>query len=83
MKYEEIIMNNFVLWLCLVWDVEFWDCWLCDFFGFVVMMDWYCLVVGDFMLVVEIVKDGDDVVVCLELFGIDVDKDVNVEFDFG
>jgi HSP20 family molecular chaperone IbpA len=38
---------------------------------------------GGFNPAAEIVKDGDDAVVRLELPGVDVEKDVNVEVDKG
>jgi HSP20 family protein len=38
---------------------------------------------GDFKPAAEIVKDGDDAVVRIELPGVDVAKDVNVEVDRG
>ncbi|CKN97419.1 heat shock protein Hsp [Mycobacterium tuberculosis] len=72
-------MNNLALWSRPVWDVEPWDRWLRDFFGPAATTDWYRPVAGDFTPAAEIVKDGDDAVVRLELPGIDVDKDVNVE----
>jgi HSP20 family protein len=40
-------------------------------------------VASGFSPAAEIVKDGDDAVVRLELPGVDVDKDVNVEVDKG
>lgn len=76
-------MNNLALWSRPVWDVEPWDRWLRDFFGPAATTDWYRPVAGDFTPAAEIVKDGDDAVVRLELPGIDVDKDVNVELDPG
>lgn len=59
------------------------DRWLRDFFGPAATADWYKPVTSGFSPAAEIVKDGDDAVVRLELPGIDVDKDVNVEIDKG
>ena len=42
--------------------------------------DWLA---GAFTPAAEIAKDGDDAVVRLELAGVEVDKDVNVELDRG
>lgn len=60
------------------------DRWLRDFFG--PTNDWFkplTFSAGDFRPAAEIVKDGDDAVVRLELPGVDVDKDVDVEVDDG
>ena len=51
-----------------------------DFFGPASAND---LLAGDFTPAAEVVKDGDDAVVRLELAGVDVNKDVNVELDRG
>lgn len=59
------------------WDI---DRVVRDFFGPAVAGD---LSAGAFTPAAEIVKDGDDAVVRLELAGVDVDKDVNVEVDRG
>jgi HSP20 family protein len=61
-------MSNLTLWARPAWDI---DRWVKDgvFTGFTPAAD--------------IVKDGDDAVVRLELAGVDVDKDVTVELDGG
>lgn len=59
------------------WDV---DRWVRDFFGSATAEDWFA---GGFTPAVEIVKDGDDALVPVELPGVDVDKDVNVELERG
>jgi HSP20 family protein len=74
-------MSNLTLWSRPAWDV---DRWMREFFG--PANDWYKPVisaVGGFSPAAEIVKDGEDAVVRLELPGVDVDKDVNVELDHG
>ena len=70
-------MSNVTLWARPAWDV---DRWVRDFFGPASAND---LLAGDFTPAAEVVKDGDDAVVRLELAGVDVDKDVNVELDRG
>lgn len=53
------------------------DNWLRDVFG---ATDWAG---GDFSPAAEVAKDGEDAVVRVELPGVDVEKDVNVEVDNG
>lgn len=72
-------MSNLALWSRPAWDTERW---LRDFFG-PATADWYKPVSSGFNPAAEIVKDGDDAVVRLELPGVDVEKDVNVEVDHG
>ncbi|OBF16321.1 Hsp20/alpha crystallin family protein [Mycobacterium kubicae] len=72
-------MSNLALWSRSAWDT---DRWLRDFFG-PAALDWYKPVTSDFNPAAEVVKDGDDAVVRLELPGVDVEKDVNVELDRG
>ena len=72
-------MSNLALWSRPAWDT---DRWLRDFFG-PAAADWYKPVNSGFNPAAEIVKDGDDAVVRLELPGVDVEKDVNVEVDHG
>jgi HSP20 family protein len=74
-------MSNLTLWSRPAWDV---DRWMREFFG--PTSDWYKPVIssaGEFSPAAEIVKDGDDAVLRLELPGVDVEKDVNVELDHG
>lgn len=73
-------MSNLTLWSRPAWDV---DRWMRDFFGPAAANDWFKPVAEDFSPAAEIVKDGEDAVVRLELPGMDVDKDVNVEVDHG
>ena len=70
-------MSNVTLWARPAWDV---DRWVRDFFGPASAND---LLAGDFTPAAEVMKDGDDAVVRLELAGVDVNKDVNVELDRG
>lgn len=61
------------------------DRWLRDLFG-PAAVEWFKPLAhtpGDFTPAAEILKDGDDAVVRLELPGVDVDKDVNVEVERG
>ncbi|MGH3551593.1 MAG: Hsp20/alpha crystallin family protein [Mycobacterium sp.] len=71
-------MSNLTLWSRPAWDV---DRWMRDFFG-PATNDWFKPVSG-FNPAAEVVKDGDDAVVRLELPGVDVEKDVNVELEDG
>jgi HSP20 family protein len=73
-------MSNLTLWSRPAWDV---DRWMRDFFGPATATDWAKPVAGGFSPAAEIVKDGEDAVVRLELPGVDVDKDVNVEVEHG
>jgi HSP20 family protein len=73
-------MSNLTLWSRPAWDV---DRWMRDFFGPAAANDWFKPVAEGFSPAAEIVKDGEDAVVRLELPGVDVDKDVNVEVDHG
>jgi HSP20 family protein len=50
-----------------------------DFFGPAAADDWF----KGFRPAAEIAKDGDDAVVRVELPGLDVEKDVNIEVDKG
>ncbi|ULE34524.1 Hsp20/alpha crystallin family protein [Mycobacterium sp. IDR2000157661] len=59
------------------WDI---DRWVRDFFGPATADDWFA---GGFSPASEIVKDGDDALVRVELPGVDVDKDVHVEVERG
>ena len=71
-------MSKVALWSRPAWDT---DRWLRDFFGPATAADWNTSVTSGFRPAAEIVKDGDDAVVRLELPGVDVEKDVNVEVD--
>lgn len=73
-------MSNLALWSRPAWDT---DRWLRDFFGPAATADWFKPVTSDFTPAAEIVKEGDDAVVRLELPGVDVEKDVNVEVENG
>jgi HSP20 family protein len=73
-------MSNLALWSRPAWDT---DRWLRDFFGPAAAADWNRPVNSGFRPAADIVKDGDDAVVRLELPGVDVEKDVNVEVDKG
>jgi HSP20 family protein len=68
-------MSNLTLWSRPAWDV---DRWMREFFGPAAATDWFKPVTG-FNPAAEIARDGDDAVVRLELPGVDVDKDINVE----
>lgn len=61
------------------WDRPL-DRWVREFFGPATADDWFDTA---FTPAAEIVRDGDDAVVRLELAGVDADKDVTVEVDKG
>ncbi|OBI04100.1 Hsp20/alpha crystallin family protein [Mycobacterium scrofulaceum] len=73
-------MSNVALWSRPACNT---DRWLRDFFGPAAAADWYKPATSGFNPAAEIVKDGDDAVVRVELPGVDVEKDVNVEVDRG
>ncbi|MCW2662787.1 MAG: heat-shock protein Hsp20 [Mycobacterium sp.] len=73
-------MSNLALWSRRAWDT---DRWLRDFFGPAAATDWFKPVNSGFTPAAEIVKDGDDAVVRLELPGVDVERDVDVDVDKG
>jgi HSP20 family protein len=72
----ENTMSNVTLWARPTWSA---DRWVRDFFGPAAADDWF----KGFRPAAEIAKDGDDAVVRVELPGVDVEKDVNVEVDEG
>jgi HSP20 family protein len=77
-------MSNLALWSRPAWDT---DRWLHEFFGPAATADWYEPATSGinpaFRPAAEIVKDGDDAVVRLELPGVDVENDVTVEVENG
>jgi HSP20 family molecular chaperone IbpA len=73
-------MSSLALWSRPAWDT---DRWLRDFFGPAAAADWNTPATSGFKPAAEIVKDGDDAIVRVELPGVDVDQDVNVEVDRG
>jgi HSP20 family protein len=72
-------MSNVALWTRPAGDL---DRWVKDLFGPAAASDWFANTTG-FNPAAEIARDGDDAVVRVELPGMDVDKDVNVEVDGG
>ncbi len=72
-------MSNVTLWSRPAWNTERW---LREFFGPAAATDWVQPVTG-FSPAAEIAKDGDDAVLRVELPGVDVDNDVNVEVEHG
>ncbi|OBF00183.1 Hsp20/alpha crystallin family protein [Mycobacterium sp. 852002-10029_SCH5224772] len=71
-------MSNLALWSRPAWDT---DRWLRDFFGPAAAADWNNPATSGFKPAAEIVRDGDDAIVRVELPGVDVDQDVNVEVE--
>jgi HSP20 family molecular chaperone IbpA len=70
------LMRTPAVWARPTWQV---DNWVRDFFGPATTDDWF----KGFTPAAEITRDGEDVVVAVELPGVDVAKDVNVELDRG
>ncbi|HUO39307.1 MAG TPA: Hsp20/alpha crystallin family protein, partial [Mycobacterium sp.] len=70
-------MSNLTLWARPRWDL---DRWVREFFTPATATDWTS---GPFTPSAEIVKDGDDAVVRVELPGLDIADDVKVEVDNG
>lgn len=70
-------MSNLTLWSRPVWNT---DRWMHEFFS-PTAADWFKPVTGAFSPAADVDKDGDDAVIRLELPGVDVDKDVNIELD--
>jgi HSP20 family protein len=68
--------SNVTLWARPTWNA---DRWVRDFFGPAAADDWF----SGIRPAAEVTKDGDDAVVRVELPGVDVEKDVNVEVDKG
>lgn len=73
-------MSNLALWSRPAWDT---DRWLRDFFGPAAAAAWNTPVTSGLRPAAEVVKDGDDAIVRVELPGVDVDRDVNVEVERG
>jgi HSP20 family protein len=73
---EETNMSNLTRWT-RPWGI---DRWVRDFFSPATANDWFA---GAFTPAAEVAKDGEDAVIRLELPGVDVTKDVNVEVDRG
>ncbi|WP_275571820.1 Hsp20/alpha crystallin family protein [Mycolicibacterium vanbaalenii] len=69
-------MSNVALWTRPAWNT---DRFIRDFFGPATATEW----AKGINPAVEVTKDGEDAVVRVDLPGVDVDKDVNVEVDKG
>ncbi|WP_199255037.1 Hsp20/alpha crystallin family protein [Mycolicibacterium mengxianglii] len=72
--------NQMTLWSRPAWNPERWAR---EFFGPAAAEEWFKQLPADFNPAAEIVKDGEDALVRVELPGIDVDKDVTVEIENG
>lgn len=72
--------RNVTLWAHPAWNA---DRWVRDFFGPAAADDWFKPLPAGFNPAAEIVRDGDDAVVRVELPGVDAAKDVNVEVEDG
>src|SRR6201987_5516016 len=73
-------MSNLTVWSRPAWDTERWGR---AFSGPAPRAAWFKPMSSAFKPAAEIVKDGDDAVVRVELPGVDVEKDVKVEVDKG
>ncbi len=72
--------RNVTLWARPAWNA---DRWVRDFFGPATADDWFKPLPAGFNPAAEIVRDGDDAIVRVELPGVDVAKDVNVDVEDG
>jgi HSP20 family protein len=72
--------RNVTLWARPAWNA---DRLVRDIFGAAAAEDWFKPLPAGFNPAAEIVKDGDDAVVRVELPGVDVAKDVNVDVEEG
>jgi HSP20 family protein len=68
-------MSNLTVWARPAFNL---DRWVTDFFGPATANDW-----TSFRPAAEIVKDGEDAVVRVELPGVDIEKDVHVDVENG
>jgi HSP20 family molecular chaperone IbpA len=68
--------NQVTLWSRPAWNA---DRWVRDFFGPAAAQEWFKPLPAGFHPAAEIVRDNDDAVVRIELPGVDVEKDVDVE----
>jgi HSP20 family molecular chaperone IbpA len=74
-------MSNLTLWNRPAWNL---DRWVQDVFGPAAANDWFANTApAGFNPNAEVIQDGEDAVVRLELAGVDVDKDVTVEVQNG
>lgn len=73
-------MSTMTLWTQPPWNT---DRWVRDFFGPATAREWANDVGAGISPAAEVVRDGDDAVVRVDLPGVDVEKDVNVEVDKG
>ena len=71
---------NMTLWARPAWSA---DRFVRDFFGPASATDWFKPLPAAFNPAAETAKDGDDAVVRLELPGIDISRDVNVDVEDG
>lgn len=69
-------MSKLTLWAQPAWNT---DRWVRDFFGPATASEWAAGVNP----AVEVVRDGDDAVIRVDLPGVDAEKDVHVEVDKG
>ncbi len=73
-------MSNVTLWTQPTWNT---DRWVRNFFGPATANDWATDRKLGIQPAVEVVRDGDDAVIRVDLPGVDAEKDVNVEVDKG
>jgi len=73
-------MSNVTLRTRPAWNT---DRWVRDFFGPTTANDWATDRKLGINPAVEVVRDGDDAVIRVDLPGVDAEKDVNVEVDKG
>ena len=72
--------SNVTLWARPAWST---DRWISEFFGPAAASDWIKPLDAGFSPAAEVIRDGDDAVLKLELPGVDVTRDVNVDVEDG
>ncbi len=76
-------MSNVALWSRPAWSTAHTDRWVRDFFGPATADDGASASRLRVHPAVEVARDGDDAVIRVDLPGVDVSKDVDVEVDQG
>lgn len=73
-------MSNMTVWARPSWTT---DRWAREFFGPAAASDWLKPLPAGFHPAAEVISDGDDAVIRVELPGVDVEKDVKVDVEDG
>ncbi len=73
-------MSNMTVWARPSWNT---DRWVREFFGPAATSDWIKPLPAGFHPAAEVITDGDDAVVRVELPGVDIEKDIHVDVEDG